>query len=91
MNNYLIYSCYDAINKNLINVYLFPENKDKALNTNNKEIALIIPIFRQPIIFYYDETINQLLEKGDNKKKQLTKSDKETFIERQTVDDNKKK
>lgn len=56
----------------------------------NKDTAIIIPITDRLIINYYEESFNSSGDKAD-KKKQVTKSDKEAFMERLKTDEPKKK
>ncbi len=86
LNYYLTTISSEAINKNLINLNNFFPNKERP-----KETAIIIPLNKKEICLYYEETINMIIEKAQNKKKQVTKSDKENFLDRQIVEDNKKK
>lgn len=83
--NYLTSTASDAISKNIININLFSNNKE-----TNKEIATIIPLGNRLILNNYEYSFSSIGNKAD-KKKQVTKSDKEAFMERQKADEPKKK
>lgn len=86
LNHYLTYTASEALNKNIINSYIFWEKNEK---TNDS--VMIIPINKKQLINYFDETINLINEKAKNKNKQTTKSEKDNFLERQNVEEIKKK
>ncbi len=76
----------EAVNKNHININNICENKEKI-----KDVAMIIPINKKPLLNYFDQTLDLLNEKAENKKKYVTKSEKDNFHERQSVEETKKK
>lgn len=82
----MIYTASEAINKNYINIHIFWENTEKS-----KDSAMIIPLNKKQLINYYDETLNFINEKANNKNKQTTKSEKDNFLDRQNVEEIKKK
>lgn len=86
INHYLTHTASEALNKNHINSYIFLDNLEKS-----RESALIIPLHKKQLVNYYEETINLINEKANNKNKQTTKSEKDNFLDKQNIEEAKKK
>jgi len=80
-NNLLL----EALNKGAIKINNFSIGKD------NKDQAYLIPINSKKALNFYEETIINILEKNDLKKRHTLKTEKDNNFERQNGDDNMKK
>lgn len=84
INYFLILNTSEGISKNQININIFCDNKERS-----KEYAIIIPLKKQPIIYYYDGKIDLINEKAENKKKQVAKAEKDNLLDRQIIEETK--
>jgi len=84
INYYLILNTSEGISKNQINVNIFCDSKERS-----KESAIIIPLKKQTIIYYYDGTLDLINEKAENKKKQVAKAEKNNLLDRQIIEETK--
>ena len=84
-NTFVNHLTSDGFNKGSIKLSHFSEGKE------SKDHAFIINLHSKKAIDYYDETVFQILEKNESKKKSTTQSEKDNNFERQIADEAMKK
>ena len=84
-NTFVYHFISDGLNKGIIKISQISVGKE------SKDHAFLIPLYSKKAIDFYEETVVQILEKVESKKKSYFKSEKDNNFERQNNDEANKK